>query len=94
MMKIQIRESGDQVILQVAGRLAGAFVPELERSWRAARVNQPNRQISVDLEGVTCIDQSGRYLLQFMHVNGVVFLRAGLATQDILEEIMEQPKCK
>jgi anti-anti-sigma regulatory factor len=94
MMKIQIKESGDQVILQVAGRLAGAYVPELERSWQATRTNQPNRRISVDLQGVTCIDQSGRYLLQFMHGKGVVFLRAGMATQDILEQIMEQPKCK
>jgi hypothetical protein len=29
-----------------------------------------------------------------MHRNGVPFLHAGLALQDILEQIMEQPECR
>jgi hypothetical protein len=29
-----------------------------------------------------------------MHGNGVAFLRAGLAIQDILEQVMEQPECR
>ena len=94
MIKIQMRELGDQLILQVEGRLAGAFVPELENCWRAARSNQPNRKISVDLKSVTCIDRSGKYLLQLMHGNGVRFLGACLATQDMLEQITGQLECK
>ena len=94
MIKIETRELGDQLILQVEGRLAGAFVPELEGCWLAARVSQPNRKISVDLKSVTCVDRAGRYLLQLMHSNGVEFLRAGLAVQDILEQVMEQPECR
>lgn len=90
MMKIQTKELDDQVILQVEGRLAGAFVPELEDCWQAARASQPGRKISVDLKNVTCIDRSGRYLLQLMHTNGVGFLRAGLAVQDILEQVTGQ----
>jgi anti-anti-sigma regulatory factor len=94
MMKIEIQEAGDQVILQVAGRLAGAFVPELENCWRQARSAGPERRISVDLKNVTCVDRAGRYLLLLMHRNGVPFLRAGLALQDILEQVMEQPECR
>jgi anti-anti-sigma regulatory factor len=94
MMKIQAKELDDQLILQVEGRLAGAFVPELESCWKAAREDQPNRKISVDLKNVTCVDRAGRYLLQLMYSNGVGFLRAGLAIQDILEQVMEQPICK
>ena len=93
-MKIQMKELDDQLILQIEGRLSGAFVPELENCWQAARATQPNRKISVDLKSVTCIDRAGRYLLQLMHSNGVCFHRAGLAMQDILEQIMEQPECK
>jgi anti-anti-sigma regulatory factor len=85
MIKIQVKEVDDQLILQVEGRLAGAFVPELESCWQAAHANQPNRRISVDMKSVTCVDQAGRYLLQLMHSKGVGFLRAGLAIQDILE---------
>jgi hypothetical protein len=29
-----------------------------------------------------------------MHSNGVGFERAGLAVQDILEQVMDQPECK
>jgi anti-anti-sigma regulatory factor len=94
MMKIQMKEFDDQLTLQVEGRLAGAFVPELENCWQAARANQPNRKISVDLKGVTCIDRAGRSLLQLMHTDGVGFLRAGLGIQDILEQVMEAPECK
>jgi len=94
MMKIQMKELDDQLILQVEGRLAGAFVPELENCWQVALVNQPKRKISVDLKSVTCIDRAGRCLLQSMHSQGVGFLRAGLAVQDILEQIMEQAECR
>jgi anti-anti-sigma regulatory factor len=94
MMKIQMKELDGQLTLHVEGRLAGAFVPELENCWQAARASQPNRKISVDLKSVTCIDRAGRSLLQLMHRNGVGFLRAGLAIQDILEQVMETPECK
>jgi hypothetical protein len=94
MMKIQTSAAGDHLVLLVEGRLAGAFVPELENCWLAARLEQPARKISLDLKGLTCIDRSGRELLQSMHRGGVGFLRAGMAIQDILEEVMEQPECR
>ena len=93
MMRIQKKDVDDQLVLVVEGRLAGAFVPELENCWRAARADQPGRKISVDLKSVTCIDRAGRYLLRLMQSNGVGFLRAGLDIQDILEHVMEQPEC-
>jgi anti-anti-sigma regulatory factor len=98
MMKIEVQEAGEQLILHVEGRLAGACVPELENCWQVAQSSQPNRAISVDLKNVTCVDRAGRRLLQSMHRNGVPFLRADLAVQDILEQIMveqfmEWPEC-
>jgi anti-anti-sigma regulatory factor len=93
MMKIEIQEAAGQVILRIEGRLAGAYVPELEKSWQTAWSAWPSHQISVDLKHVTCVDRAGRDLLQSMYRRGVEFLRAGLAVQDILEQIMEQPEC-
>ena len=94
MMKIQVNERGDQLTLEVEGRLAGVFVPELEHCWRSALANRPDRAVLVDLKHVTCVDRAGRSLLQSMHCGGVVFLRAGIAIQDILEQIMEEQECK
>jgi len=93
MMKRQVKELDNQLIPRVEGRLAGAFVLELELPWQAARASQPHRRISVDLKSVTCIDRAGRHLLQFMHTNGVGFLRAGLAIQNLVERVMESPEC-
>jgi hypothetical protein len=94
MMKIEVRESPSKVVLHVQGRLAGACVSELENCWRDAQSAGPHREISVDLKSVTCVDRSGRRLLETMHRGGAHFLRADLAVQDILTEIMEQAECR
>jgi anti-anti-sigma regulatory factor len=94
MMKIQANERGEQLILEIEGRLAGVFVPELEQCWRSALAIRPQRTILVDLKHVTCVDRAGRSLLQSMHCAGVLFLGAGIAIQDILEQIMEEQECK
>ena len=88
MMKIQARETGGEWILQVQGRLAGAYVPELETCWKQARASRPGRKIALDLKNVTCVDQAGRYLLEVMHVDGVRFVGAGLALEDVLKQVM------
>lgn len=90
MMKIQIGDADGKIILQIEGRLAGAYVPELEECWQKARAIRPVRQIALDLQNVTCVDYAGRYLLQWMHSQGVPFLRASLATKDLIGP-MEQP---
>ena len=61
MMKIEMQELEGQLVLRVEGRLAGAFVPELENCWKQARETQPGRRISIDLKNVTCVDRAGRY---------------------------------
>lgn len=94
MMKVQTSDVDDQLILQVEGRLTGAFVPELEKCWQTALADQPDRKISVDLKNVTCIDRAGRDLLRRMHGSGVGFPRAGMATQDILDQVTDWPDCK
>jgi anti-anti-sigma factor len=94
MMRIETKEFDGELMVHVEGRLSAAFVPELERCWRTARSNQQIRHISLDLKDVTCIDRAGRALLHAMHGAGVGFVRAGIAIQDILEQIVEQPECK
>jgi len=94
MMKVQTKDLDGSLVLQVEGRLAGPFVTELEDCWHAVRACHPDRQIALDVKYVTCVDRAGRRLLQLMHGQCVRFLGAGLATQDILEQIMEQQESK
>jgi anti-anti-sigma regulatory factor len=88
MLKITVHDAVGQLRLELEGRLAGAWVCELEQCWHTAKASYPNRTLSIDLTGVTFIDQAGRYLLQLMHRDGVSFVACGLMMQDILDHPM------
>jgi hypothetical protein len=87
MLKITIHDAGGPLRLELEGRLAGAWVCELEHCWHTAKADHPNRESSIDLTSVTFIDQAGWYLLQVMHRDGVRLLASGLMQQDILDHI-------
>jgi anti-anti-sigma regulatory factor len=87
MMKVHTSNNQDRVILRVEGRLAGAYVGELERCWKEASALEPSRPISLDLRDVTCVDPAGGYLLRLMHSQGVEVVRTNLALQDVLERV-------
>jgi hypothetical protein len=87
MLKITLHEANGQPCLELEGRLAGAWVCELEHCWHTAKASHPNRILSVNLTGVTFIDQAGRYLLQLMHRDGVRLVGSGLMMQDLWDHI-------
>jgi hypothetical protein len=89
MLKITVHDAAGQLRLELEGRLAGAWVCELEHCWYSARVSHPHRKLALDLRSVTFIDQAGRYLLQLMHRDGVSFIASGLMWQDILDHFTE-----
>jgi len=86
-LKITIHDTDGHLRLELEGRLAGAWVCELEHCWRTAQARHPNRPLMVDLTGVTWIDHAGRYLLQLMHRDGVSLVGSGLMLQDILDDM-------
>jgi anti-anti-sigma regulatory factor len=85
MLKITLHDATGQPCLELEGRLAGAWVCELEHCWHTSQASHPNRTLAVDLTGVTFIDQAGQYLLQLMHRDGVRLVGSGLMLQDILD---------
>jgi hypothetical protein len=87
MLKITLHEAAGPLHIELEGRLAGAWVCELEHCWRTAQARHPNRALMVDLRGVTWIDHAGRYLLQLMHCEGVRLVASSLLLQDILDHI-------
>jgi anti-anti-sigma regulatory factor len=87
MLKITVHDATGQLRVELEGRLAGAWVYELEHCWHTARASHPHQQLAVDLTSVTFIDQAGRYLLQLMYRDGVRFVASGLMQQDLLEDI-------
>jgi hypothetical protein len=87
MLKVTIHDAAGERRLGLEGRLAGAWVSELEHRWYTAKASHPNGTLSVDLTGVSFIDQAGRYLLQLTHRDGVRFVASDLMLQDILDHV-------
>jgi len=79
------RTEGPTVVVE--GRLAGPWVDELARHWRALTAAGNAASIQVALDGVTFVDAAGKALLRAMHADGAVLTASGCMTRAIIDEI-------
>jgi hypothetical protein len=89
MLKITVQQDRTLWRLQLCGRLAGAWVAEVENIWRSAPVSAG--PIEIDMRDVTGIDEAGRCLLRAMNDSGARFIAKGVATEALIEEITGKP---
>jgi len=87
MLKISAKQELNATSLYVEGRLAGPWVPELERCWQQERARAGLRQISVILGAVTFIDDTGKQLLGRMFRSGTKLDGCGCHVRAILAAI-------
>jgi len=87
MLRITILKTHNCTTLRVEGRLAGAWVEELERAWRGVCADPANGRTAVDLTDVIFVGEEGKRLLEAMHVEGVKLKASGCATRRLVEEI-------
>ena len=88
MLKITTQKNTSGTTLKLEGKLAGLWVPELERCWqRAVAADEP---VKVMLKAVTFIDDAGRGLLAEIHRNGAELVGEGCMTEAIVAEIQEE----
>lgn len=91
MLKITSESSQGSMRLTLEGRLAGAWVKELEQSWRHLTVSGKGALV-VDLRGVTFIEETGKALLAEMWREGAELIAAGCCTKPMVEEITGSPQ--
>jgi hypothetical protein len=89
MLRITVHEDGTIWRLHLAGRLAGAWVAETEKTWRSAVIG--GRAVEIDMREVTGIDAAGRCLLSAMNREGARLIAKGVAMEAIVEEITDVP---
>jgi hypothetical protein len=89
MLRITLQEDGTLSRLQLAGRLAGAWVAETENTWRSALIS--GRPVEIDIREVTGIDEAGRCLLRAMNREGARLIAKGVAMEALVEEITGTP---
>jgi hypothetical protein len=82
-------KSPSVLAFQLEGRLAGPWVQELETCWEIASACRSGRTVSVDLAGVTFIDDDGKSCLAAMNHEGAKFIGGDCLIKAIVEEICE-----
>lgn len=87
MLRISVTEMHENIVLELDGRLAGAWTSELERCWRDRQAQSAGKTIVVRLRAVTFIDDAGKELLTRMFEQDAKLEGAGCLVRAILAEI-------
>jgi anti-anti-sigma regulatory factor len=86
MLKISTQTDVTGTVFELEGKLAGAWVRELEACWLER--GDPHQPVKVVLRAVTFVDAAGRELLAEMHRQGADLVAQGCMTKAITEEIV------
>jgi copper chaperone CopZ len=87
MLRITTKIDASKTTLELEGKLAGAWVDELERCWREI---DPARAVKVSLEAVTFIDDDGKRLLARLHQSGAELIVSGCMNKSIVQQIISR----
>lgn len=87
MLRITIDRATEKSSLIVEGKLAGPWVAALEQSWNDLLTSAADKQLSVNLCGVSFIDAAGKSLLKQIHQQGGKLVAEGCLNQAIVREI-------
>lgn len=88
MLRITTDNKKGKLTLSVEGRLAGQWVAALEQCWRELLATTPRQRFSINLCGVSFIDNAGKILLREMHGLGGELIAEGCLNQAIVNEIV------
>jgi ABC-type transporter Mla MlaB component len=87
MLRITIAETATEQMWTLEGRLVQPWVGELKTCWKNRHRSQNGRTCTVDLSGVTCINNSGLRFLRAMSKEGTQFIATGIYTKHMLEQL-------
>ncbi len=89
MLRITVHNDPRVTTFQLEGKLAGAWVKEVEQCWQSTLAGQRKPILRVDLTGVTFVDDAGKACLRAMHRQGAEFVVADCLTRDIVAEVCQ-----
>ena len=72
--KYYIHDTADGYSLEMSGPFSAHAVPELACCWETARTTLKNRSLTLNLKGLTSIDDAARQWLASMSVEGAQFV--------------------
>jgi hypothetical protein len=87
MLRITTTTEALKTTFELEGKLAGAWVIELERCWREI---SPGQSVKISLEAVSFIDDDGKKLLAKLYDSGAELNASGCMNKCIVQEIISQ----
>jgi len=91
MLRITTEKKRGKTVLNVEGRLTGAWVGTLEHCWRERAAGE---KVCVNLCGVSFIDAAGKVLLKEIYREGGKLVAEGCLNQAIINEIEGEKSAK
>ena len=91
MLRITVHDNPESLRFQLEGRLAGAWVREVEECRQRMLAGRHWSAIRFDLAGVTFIDAAGKAYLAAMHRLGVELVAVDCLTRAVVAEITKAP---
>jgi anti-anti-sigma regulatory factor len=90
MLRISIDEANDLITMKLEGKIKGAWVKELERTWSAVRSRPERKPVRVDLRQVGFVDDCGLGALIAMRQEGVELVASGPLMSSVVEEVIRR----
>jgi hypothetical protein len=87
MLRIVTEQHGERHTISLHGRLAGEWVPLLDRYWRHLADSVPSARVTAVLSDVSFIDAAGERLLERMWQSGVEFEASGCMNRHVVDRI-------
>ena len=90
MLKISTKEQDGSLTFILEGRLCGAFAMEAELAWSGLISSAGDREILLDLGGVTFVDRIGEALLASMLERGTKVRASGVMISHLVQEVQQR----
>jgi hypothetical protein len=91
MLRIIVERNSNSATMKLAGKLAGPWLAELDRTWTDVQGSTKENDILLDLSDVTFVAPEGRELLELMYRQGARFKTSGCFGKDLIEQIKAGP---
>ncbi len=92
-LRITIEGNSEALLMRLEGRIAGPWVSEFDHTWHSLAPSLGNRKLSLDLCGVTYVNQDGIQLLRHIYEETKAEFRANTPlTRYFAEEAAHEPE--
>lgn len=92
MLRITVERNSHTATMKLAGKLAGPWLEELDRTWADIHGMGARDGVLLDLSDVTFVAPEGRERLESMYRQGAQFKTSGCFGKNLVEQIKATTK--